>query len=170
MSLITSVIGGIMGGHAQGVAANDVSGADKQAAGTVQSAAAAGNAGIQNATTAGQGQVLQAGQTAGQGMTLASLLASLGVNQATSAGQSGVTGAAGTGIQGLNPYYTARTQAACTHASSQAPGCTLAQTFNPANLANTPGYQFQLQQGQQALQRQQAAVGAASGGGAMKQM
>lgn len=40
--------------------------------------------------------------------------------------------------------------------------------FNPSNLANDPGYQFQMQQAQQALQRSAAAGGNLMSGGFMK--
>jgi hypothetical protein len=159
MSLITSVIGGITGAHAAGQAANAQVGAAQEAAGTVQGAAAAGNTGIQSATTAGQGQVLAAGQTAGQGVTLASILASLGVTQAAGAGQAN-----------LNPYASAGAGAATQLQAGLAPGGDLSKQFSGVDLQNDPGYQFRLQQGQIALQRQQAAMGSVSGGGALKQL
>src|SRR5581483_5874836 len=159
-----------MGGHAQGQAANALVGADQQAAATVQGAAAQGNQGLQSATTAGQNQVLAAGQQAGQGVTLASVLAQLGVNGATSAGQTGVTGAAQAGQAGLNPYAMAGSGAAQQLAAGLAPGGNLAQQFNGVTFENSPQYQFQLQQGQQALQRQLAASGGIEGGGALKQL
>lgn len=170
MSLITNIIGGIMGAHAAGQAANAQVGAAQEAANTVQNAAATGNQGIQSATSAGQNQVLAAGQTAGQGVTLASVLAQLGVNNATATGQSGVTGAAQTGQVNLNPYASAGSGAAAQLAAGLAPGGNLAQQFNGVTFENSPQYQFQLQQGQQALQRQLAATGGIEGGGALKQL
>jgi hypothetical protein len=148
-----------MGGRAAGQAANAQVGAAQEAAGTVTKAAAAGNTGLADATSAGQGQVLAAGQQAGQGVTLASILASLGV-----------TGAAGGAQAGLNPYATAGAGAANQLATGLAPGGALAQTFNGVNEQNDPGYQFRLQQGLQAVQRSQAAAGAGMGGGAAKQL
>jgi len=44
----------------------------------------------------------------------------------------------------------------------------LVAPFNPANLAQTPGYQFQLQQGEQALQDAASATGGVGGGNALK--
>lgn len=44
----------------------------------------------------------------------------------------------------------------------------LAQGFDPSQLANDPGYQFRLQQGQNALQRQLAASGMRDSGAALK--
>lgn len=45
---------------------------------------------------------------------------------------------------------------------------TLGEPFTPSDLQNTPGYQFKLQQGQQALDRQQAAKGNYFSGAALK--
>lgn len=44
----------------------------------------------------------------------------------------------------------------------------LTKQFSPTDLANDPGYQFQLQQGQQALDRNQSARGNYFSGGALK--
>ena len=41
-------------------------------------------------------------------------------------------------------------------------------SFDPTQIANNPDYQFQLQQGLQAVQRQQAATGQSTGGGTLK--
>jgi hypothetical protein len=45
---------------------------------------------------------------------------------------------------------------------------TLGAPFNPANLAQTPGYQFSLQQGEQAVQDSASATGGVSGGNTLK--
>jgi hypothetical protein len=44
----------------------------------------------------------------------------------------------------------------------------LTAPFNPANLAQTPGYQFELQQGNQALLDNQSALGGVAGGNTLK--
>ncbi len=45
---------------------------------------------------------------------------------------------------------------------------TLAKGFNPADLASTPGYQFQLGQGEQAVIDQRTATGGVGGGNTLK--
>lgn len=42
--------------------------------------------------------------------------------------------------------------------------------FNPANLAQTPGYQFELQQGEQAIEDTNTATGGVGGGNALKEL
>jgi len=72
----------------------------------------------------------------------------------------------------LNPYMGYGTSAGKTLSSMLAPGGQLTQSFTPADyLANKdPGYQFQLQQGQQALQNSQAAGNGVLTGSALKDL
>lgn len=74
--------------------------------------------------------------------------------------------------QNLSPYMGYGSSAAKTLSSMLAPGGQLMQSFTPADyLANKdPGYQFQLQQGQQALQNSQAAGNGVLTGSAMKDL
>jgi hypothetical protein len=53
---------------------------------------------------------------------------------------------------------------------SNLPAGYLTQTFDPRHLAQYPGYQFQLQQGQEALQNSQSATIGALSGPALKQL
>lgn len=67
--------------------------------------------------------------------------------------------------QNLSPYMNA--------GASAIPGelgalNSLQAGFNPANLAQTPGYQFQLQQGEQAVIDQATATGGVGGGNTLK--
>lgn len=72
----------------------------------------------------------------------------------------------------LSPYMQMGTGAGKTLASMLQPGGQLTQSFTPADyLANRdPGYQFQLQQGQQALQNSQAAGNGVLSGTALKDL
>lgn len=105
-----------------------------------------------------------------------------GVLSAAQQAGAGVTGAAQTsnnilgGVLGqqqanLSPYQQLGTQGAQQLLSATSPGGSLAGTFtgpNPQDISSTPEYQFQLQQGLQALQRSQSATGNLQSGGAQK--
>jgi hypothetical protein len=148
MSLVTSIIGGIQGASAAHNAANAIQNADQQAANTMQSA-----------VTSGQGMVSTAGTNAG---TLAT--------NAAQNGQMGVAGAQQTAAALLNPYYSNGALASGQLANGFAPGGQFAQQFTAADMSSLdPGYQFRLQQGEQALQRSLTASGV-GGGGAAKQL
>jgi len=114
-----------------------------------------------------------------------------GINSAVSGAQTGVntavgnandllgsayntsTGALTTGYgaqtQALSPYMQAGAQGVTSLANAFAPGGSLTQQFNytPSDLQNDPGYQFQLQQGQQAINRNASAKGQNLGGGTL---
>lgn len=72
----------------------------------------------------------------------------------------------------LNPYMQTGSTANTQLSSMLAPGGQLSSNFTSADyLANQdPGYQFQLQQGQQALQNSQAATNGVLSGSAMKDL
>ncbi len=72
----------------------------------------------------------------------------------------------------LQPYLAAGKQGITTLADLLKPGGQLTQQFqfDSSKIAQDPGYQFQLQQGQEALQRSAAARGQALGGGTMKSL
>jgi hypothetical protein len=69
--------------------------------------------------------------------------------------------------QQYQPYSTTGTNALNTLNSSLANGTGFAQSFNPSNYINTPGYQFQLQQGENAVNSSAAAKGNALSGGTL---
>ena len=146
-SLLTSVIGGIQGSSASHNAANSLSAGYNTAGQTVTQAAAGVNPGIAAAGTA-----------AGAGVTGAAGTAAAGANQAAAAAQ-----------QGVSPYTSTGAQAANQLATGLAPGGALNKPFDASMMEqNDPGYQFQLQQGQQAMQRQAAAGGSLNAGGTDK--
>jgi hypothetical protein len=72
----------------------------------------------------------------------------------------------------LNPYQQAGQQGITSLSSMMAPGGDLTKqfSFDGKDLANEPGYQFQLDQGNKALQSSAAARGALQSGGNMKAM
>jgi len=70
--------------------------------------------------------------------------------------------------QNQQPYMTAGTNALQTIGQDQANGTGFAAGFNPSTYIDTPGYQFQLQQGENAIQSSAAATGGALNGGTLK--
>lgn len=68
------------------------------------------------------------------------------------------------------PFRQSGTTALNTISQDQANGTGFAAAWDPSNIQNTPGYQFQLQQGNQAIQRSAAAQGGLLSGAAAKAM
>jgi hypothetical protein len=69
----------------------------------------------------------------------------------------------------LSPYTSAGTTALSSLSAGLAPGGQFTQTMSPSDiLAQNPGYQFQLQQGEQQIQRAAAANGTGATGGELK--
>lgn len=109
-----------------------------------------------------------------------------GLNTAVSGAQAGVNAATATGVQGVNSATTAGQQAVGGAAAQTQPyvgagqaGISALQdyalskptfSFNPGDLQNDPGYQFQLQQGQKAIANQSAATGLNQSGAALKEL
>lgn len=177
----TSIVGGALGSRAAKNAAQQQQQAAQQAAARVEAAGNQAAAGIDAATEAGAGAVQGATQTAVGG-----------VNAATQAAQQGAIDASGRAIaafgQGANeanttlretqqqqqanldPYLRAGAAGATTLAQMLAPGGQLTQqfAFTPTDLRNDPGYQFQLEEGQRALERSAAARGVLSSGGTLR--
>jgi hypothetical protein len=147
-SIVTSIIGGIQGASAAKKAANALSTAYGQAGSTVVNAANEVNPWITNAARDAAGNVIGAGATAGQN----------------------VVNAANAGTATLNPYTTGGSTAENYLTGALAPGGQLNTPFTAETMAKmSPGYQFQLAQGQQGLQRQMAAAGLTGSGGALKE-
>jgi hypothetical protein len=158
------IIGALISGGA-GLLGAAISGSAAESAAQTQANAANQSAQIQqqefNQTQQNLSPFIQPGNA-----LMAQLLAGLGVN----------TGAAGgpttPGVV-TNPYGTGASPGGGI-ASGGATGTTgfnygpLNAPFNPANLAQTPGYQFALQQGTQALTDQATATGGVGGGNTLK--
>jgi hypothetical protein len=179
-SIITSIIGGIQGASAATNAGNTAAGGQNAAGQTVTTAAGNANSLIgSSAATAGAGAtqaaanaaggVAGAASAAGGGALAAGNAAATGVTQAaTNAGASALN-AAGSANTLLNPYMQQGAQASTSLSQFMGPGGAGMTPFNASMMeANDPGYQFRLQQGQQALDRSASAHGSLMGGGQMK--
>ena len=133
-----------------------------QAGNTLYHAGTTGQANINASTAAGQG-LIAGGE---QGVSAATGQGQAGVSQAAGAGQGAVTTAA----SGTAPYLSAGNTGATmlqNYAASQ-------PTFNfqptQDQLEKTPGYQFQLAEGQKAIENQAAASGLNQSGAALKEL
>jgi hypothetical protein len=71
-------------------------------------------------------------------------------------------------LQNQQPYMQAGQTALNTIGQDQANGTGFAASFNPSTYIDTPGYQFQLQQGQNAINSSAAATGGVLNGGTLK--
>jgi hypothetical protein len=148
MSLVTSVIGGIQGGHAAGQAANAEVGAAQEAANTVNATNESGNALISGAGGTAATMALGAGDTAIGGVNAAAADANSRLDPYASAGS--------TAAEGLKAGVTAGGQFNTTPTLDQ--------------LQLDPGYAFREQQGELAIQRSAAAHGASQSGAAAKDL
>jgi hypothetical protein len=122
----------------------------------------------------GAGSVKQAG-TAAVNADTAGIQGIQGAQQVayTNAGQSqqtianGLQANAGT----LSPYTSLGSQASTSLAAGLAPGGQFTQQLSPADiLAQNPGFQFQEQQGDSAIQKQASANGTGISGGELKDL
>jgi hypothetical protein len=160
--VITGIIGGIQGASASHNAANSISNAYGNASTTVNNATNAQNPLITGTAQTAGANVVGAAGTAG---TNAVNTAATGAGNITGAGAQTVAGAGST-IAALNPYSSA--------GATAAGGLNAAANYQPFNSSmmesQDPGYQFTAQQGGLALQRQEAAGGTLSSGGASEAM
>jgi len=144
-----SLIGGLLG-----------SGAAKKAGKIVSDA---GNAAADRVGTAEQLQQGYVSGAAGEGQSRIDA----GKNQANDV----LTGGLNRQTDNLNPYLQVGQQSAQGLMEASAPGGSLTRQFSAPTAeeaAATPGFQFQLQQGNQALQRAAAAGGSLMSGGTLK--
>jgi len=158
----TSLISGITGGKAAKAAAKTQEANAQQVAGLASTAAGNASTGATNAAN-----------TANQGINSAAGNAISGVNGATGNANGLLSQIYNSESSNLSPYLQAGQQGATSLASALAPGGSLAGQFtapDPNSVSSTPEYQFQLQQGLQALQRSSAATGSLQGGGLAKSL
>lgn len=153
----TAAIMGIMG--AAGVGAS-IFGANKQANAAKDAAA------VQAASAAAAAQdARQAGQLSGGRIEAAIPQTNQMVADATQQANDALMASRGRNELAIAPYQEAGNKAVSDlSALSNGP----AFSFEGKDLVNDPGYQFALQQGQQALERSAAARGSALGGAALK--
>ncbi len=166
-AMIPAIVGGagsVIGGAMSARAANRAADIQARAAQDVANrATAAGNA-------AGAGVTDAAGRAIG-GFNDATLRAIASLNLATGNANDILGGAAANVAGSLAPYQQAGAGAINTLADLTAPGGELSKRFTAANFRELdPGFDFQLQQGQQALERSAAASGGALGGGTLKSL
>ncbi len=114
---------------------------------------------IQGAQTAGQNYITSA---TGQGQA--------GISQAVGGANDVLAGVNASEQSNLNPYLQLGQTGVNNLNTALAPGGSLTSqfSFDPTKIAQNPDYQFQLQQGTQAVQRAAAANGTLQGGGTMK--
>lgn len=151
-----SLLSGLLGGKSANAAAQRQQQAAQTAVQGVGSAVTGYNNAAGSAATGVQQGAGQASQAVQQGSTQAnSLLSLLNTTQQAQ----------------LSPYLQAGGAGANALTAALAPGGALANTFAPPSqqsVSSTPEYQFQLQQGLQALQQSAASVGGLQGGGTLK--
>lgn len=125
---------------------------------------------LSNAGNSSWGNIMQAGLNAQQAVTGQVPGAISTVNGATQSGNAILGNTLGAQQNALAPYMQAGAQGVNGLANALAPGGQLATSFsfNPASITSNPNYQFQLQQGLQAVNQQAAAQGGALGGGNQK--
>ena len=129
---IGSIIGGVKGSGAAQQAGQIQYQASQQAIQQIQKALAQINPPIQTAADKAAADALQAGKTAGTGLTTAA-----------GAAGTGVTNAAQAANVLLNPYMQTGAQANTTLAGMMAPGGQLVTPFSAQMMqATDPGYQF----------------------------
>lgn len=151
---IASIVNGIEGSSAATDAATGEENAAAQAGALAQSTATSADSNIANAANA-----------AATGATTAATTGAAGVTGAQATGAGAVTGAAGTSNANLNPYAAAGATAA-TQLNDVAANGNQQPTLQQLQIS--PAYQFQLQQGEDALNRSAAAQGGAVSGGDVK--
>jgi hypothetical protein len=140
----TSIVGGLLGSSASKKVAEQQAAAAAAAEGKVSSAVQAGQK-AEGESVAVANDQLKEGVT-GANQTLSDVFA----------GQK----------ENLNPYLQAGAQGTTSLADMFKNGGEQF-SFSPTDLQKTPGYQFQLEQGTEALKRQANATGAGGGGGTL---
>jgi hypothetical protein len=138
-----------------------------------------------SSAASGAGQTIaKTGQAVGQQLQQTTAQGQQGATQAANSAQGLAYSGATTANQYLNnaftnvtgatsPYMTVGNTAASNLNAAYQPGGALAGQFTAPTAAqamNTPGYGFQLQQGQQAIQRQAAAAGQYNSGATAKSL
>jgi hypothetical protein len=162
LNIIGDIVDGIVGGHAASTAAGVQNNQAQSNAQQIKQTAATVNPLITGtAQTAGSDVESAAGSAAANAGTAAQYGGSQ-VTGTAATGGAGVTTAANTANAGLNPYSSAGATAAGQLQQIAANGN---QQPTLAQLQISPAYQFQLQQGENALNYSAAAQGGAVSGG-----
>ncbi len=148
MGFISDLVGSIVSSGQQSKATNAIVGSLNTGIGDVQGATTAGQGYLTGAVNGGQTQI----------------------NQATGGANDVLAGVNSTEQQNLNPYLQLGQTGVNNLNTALSPGGSLTSqfSFDPTQIAKNPDYQFQLQQGTQAVQRAAAANGTLQGGGTLK--
>lgn len=174
----TSLLGSILGFGSSGRAGQAISQANQNAMQGVLGASATGQQGVSNAATLGIQGVENASQTGQAGVNDAfaagsnNLNAAGGtainaVNNATGTANTSLQQMLGTQTEQINPYLQAG-QTGLTNLAALAAGPGF--SFNYADYANDPAFQFQLEQGQRAITNSGSARGLGASGAVMKEL
>lgn len=117
-------------------------------------------------TSKAVGSQVDAGNKAISTIGNATTTAQNSVNSAVGSANDTLSGVAGSEYDNLAPYLQAGQQGITSLSSMLQPGGELTKQFNfdPTDLTKDPGYQFQLQQGDQGVARAAAARGQANSG------
>ena len=157
----TSLIGGILGSSASKSAASKLNAAGNAAANNINTATG-------GAVGSGFAGIAQANNAVTAGTGAATAAAGLGVAQANNAINNAGQNQAGiynTNMGALQPYQTAGT-----YGLNQMAANAGTFSFNPNDVTQNPAYQFQLAQGQKAIQNSAAGRGLLQSGATMKAM
>ena len=157
-----SLISGLFGGKAATSAANTQAAAEKNVASIAQSAVQAGQGDVTAATNTGTNQIANA-----------TAAGTSGIASGTQGALQTLANAAPNVTSAYSPYTSAGA-GALPALSNLATGTNSPLTqqfsFNPNNLTANPGYEFTLQQGQQAIQKAAAAGGSLFSSGTLKSL
>lgn len=156
---IGSIVGGIIQGHAASSAAKIQSQAAQKVADMATQAGNTAKSDVNAATGTAIGRTDAATGTAIDT-----------VNAKTDQANSTLSNVYSDQKSNLDPYLQAGQQGVTSLASMLQPGGELTKqfAFDPSHIQDDPGYQFRLQQGQQAVERSAAAGGSLQGGGTLK--
>ena len=161
------LLGDILGYIDTGRAAKSVSDANIAAEHGVLGATTSATTGITNAISNANTNVNAAGSTAISGVNTATDTANAGIGAGHDQANSTLASVAGGELNNLNPYLSAGAQGV----SSLADYAASRPTFHAPTaeeVQNTPGFQFQLQNGSNAITNQAAASGLSQGGNTLK--
>src|SRR6202789_3154352 len=170
ISAITSAIGGVVGASAANSAAGIINSADTTAAGNTLATTAAVNPTITNAAAAAGTGVVNAAGTAGTNAEGTAAAAGTGAITAATAAGAGVGTATTNANTLLNPYATAGSTASSTLNAGPGVGGQFDTAPTMAQLQIAPNYTFQLNQGENALARNAAALGSVGSGSQAKSL
>jgi hypothetical protein len=125
------------------------------------------------------GMATTAANNAATGVNAAVAPATAAVANATGTANAGLQNVFGSEAANIQPYLAAGSQGAGTLAQFLSAGGDLSQryaaqvpqfSFDPSNIQNDPGYQFQMDQGMKAVQASAAAHGTLNSGGTLKDL